>query len=472
MACALAWIPSQAWDPDRDGDRRRHPPPSLVHKYIQDTWRSLVLSLGYALQPNGPPSSGQPAMSVMLLNLGLICIFSISRIGKVPGKRSKANRAAAAAAALAASSSSSTLTSNSSTSLTLPLNRVPSSEALRASQPAQRPQEDELAASRPPHLAIAPASAQDPSSIITPAQDYSSSIQYYTGDCPNEASNPSLPLPDVLPTPSHAPYACPANVDFGLPDLSHLSWTTELDQLSSCGLPTPGLEIPAIAKGPLPSDRRLGQIYEWEMDDGSSSSVDPSRTSTASLCHPVTPPDFNVLEESAAYPVHHVESVSCSTYLYLLHDIEQTTTIGHTLDSVLAANQRYLSTLLQMTEIPGFEHAYDAHLLFTVALSKVISLFSAGYRDFLARMEGHALMGGVDRLIRFGVFEIDFVEQKAICRSILLRELKRARLCLVRLVDVLSRQNETCGAGRHEGLCEEMGQRLDLLAGSLEGSEL
>ncbi|KAK1139538.1 hypothetical protein N8T08_000678 [Aspergillus melleus] len=345
--------------------------------------------------------------------------------------------------------------------------------------------------------------------MITPVHDYTSNIPFYAGD----GSHPEpVPLPDVLP--SNAPYILPTNVDIGISDLNHLSWTAELDQLSVYGLPTPGLEIPSIAKAPsLPfSDRQINhaqahnfshtQTQEWDLDSGSNtSSVDPRRTSITSIRAPITPPDYNVLDDPIPSKSHMrpLDRLSSSTYLQLLHDIEQTTALGHThtVDSVLAANQRYLSTLLRMTETPGFEYGYDTHLLFTVALRKIIALFTAGYRDFVIRMEGpetchinginnypnsHSSSNnvatgingsgsiGVDRLIRFGVFEIDLVEQKAICRSILLRELKRARLCLIRLVDVLERDSGGCGgAGRHEGICEEMSRRLDLLVGSLEG---
>ncbi|KAI9038032.1 uncharacterized protein KD926_011370 [Aspergillus affinis] len=436
----------------------------------------------------------------------LVCIFSISRIGKVPGKRSKANRAAAAAAALAASSSSSTLNSTSSTSLPSPTNLIPPNEALHSFRSLQH-SEDGTNVSRPPYpVTVLTGFPRDPSSMITPVHDYTSNIQFYAGDGPHPDP---VSLPDVLP--SNAPYILPTNVDIGLSDLSNLPWTAELDQLSAYGLPTPGLEIPCIAKAPpLPfSDRQINhaqaqnfpqtQSQEWDLDSGSNtSSVDPRRTSITSIRAPITPPDYNVLDDAVPPTPHSMrplDPLSSSAYLQLLHDIEQTTALGHThtVDSVLAANQRYLSTLLRMTETPGFQYGYDTHLLFTVALRKIIALFTAGYRDFVIRMEGpesninginsyanshnnsnNVATGingsGADRLIRFGVFEIDLVEQKAICRSILLRELKRARLCLIRLVDVLERDSGGCGgAGRHEGMCEEMSRRLDLLVGSLEG---
>lgn len=346
--------------------------------------------------------------------------------------------------------------------------------------------------------------------MITPVHDYTSNIPFYAGDVhPGEP----MPLPDTIP--SNAPHILPTNVDLGQPDLSYFSWTADLDPLSACGLPTPGLEIPSVAKAPpLPMiDRQINhtqvhslthtQSQDWDFESGSNtSSVDPRRTSITSIRAPITPPEFNILDDavpSTGPPsIRPLELLSCSTYLQLLHDIEQTTAPGqtHTVDSVLAANQRYLSTLLRMTETPGFECNYDTHMLFTVALSKIIGLFTTGYRDFMLRIEGpepytsnyvnhhsaanvhnsninNNMCGNhpVDRLIRFGVFEIDLIEQKAICRTLLLRELKRARLCLIRLVNVLERENVPSGggAGRHEGLCEEMSRRLDLLIGYLEG---
>ncbi|KAF7585099.1 hypothetical protein BBP40_012777, partial [Aspergillus hancockii] len=120
------------------------------------------------------------------------------------------------------------------------------------------------------------------------------------------------------------------------------------------------------------------------------------------------------------YPLETFPQESTSTiYLNLLASIEQTLLLGrhrsnkdsHALDAVLAANQQYLSTLLTLTESLAFDSMYDGHLLFTVALSKIITLFSFGYRDFTLRSEAHQGMGG---WIRFGVFEIDHVEQKNI----------------------------------------------------------
>jgi hypothetical protein len=211
------------------------------------------------------------------------------------------------------------------------------------------------------------------------------------------------------------------------------------------------------------------------------SSCDPgatSRSCTTSIRQPATPPEY--LADESIYGLQNVSpEATCTVYLQLLHSIEQTLLVGrlrtregHALDAVLAANQQYLSILLQLTESLSFDQMYDGNLLFTVALSKIITLFSFGYRDFTFRSEAHQSMGCADRLIRFGVFEIDFVEQKAICRGIFLRELKRARICLSRLMDALCREKFPYASGRHERLCEEMKQHLDQLMTALEGSEI
>ncbi|KAE8147937.1 hypothetical protein BDV25DRAFT_142283 [Aspergillus avenaceus] len=399
-------------------------------------------------------------------NLGLNCVFSISRIGKVPGKRSKANRAAAAAAAAAAVVAV-PASSTTDTTLTSPSRIEPSNETV-SFQPFPHGIKEEGGSG-------IIAARQGPSGIaadIKPmmVHDYSSSMPFYTGD---GYTPDHMPLPEAMPSSSNnIHHTLAPNLDLGLPEPG-FCWASELEHLSTNGLPTPALEVSAT-RGPLGLDRRLS--HDWEMEANmASSSCDAgtSRSCTTSIRQPATPPDY--LGDDSMYPIGTFPETSCTVYLQLLHSIEQTLLMNrqrsketHALDAILAANQQYITTLLQLTENLAFDQLYDGHMLFTVALSKIIMLFSFGYRDFTLRSDTHHC---ADRLIRFGVFEIDFVEQKAICRSIFLRELRRAKVCLSRLVDALCRENFPYTSGRHERLCEEMQQHLDHLTSALDGND-
>ncbi|GAB1198506.1 hypothetical protein APSETT444_007829 [Aspergillus pseudonomiae] len=416
--------------------------------------------------------SGEKTGCQRCANLSLDCIFSISRIGKVPGKRSKANRAAAAAAAAAAVTAP-----PSSTSLTSPSRLESTNETVASFKPFSHAIKDEGGQGMTPSARHIPSNfAVDP--IITPliVHDYSSSMQFYPGD---SCVQDGLSLTDTVPTSTHhIAHPLGPNIDLGPQEPGNFCWSSDLEPLSANSLPTPGLEISA-SRGSLSLDRRLS--HDWEMETNvASGSCNPSRSCTTSIRQPATPPEY--LADDVIYPVSALGNMgpetSYTVYLQLLHDIEQTLVMGrqrmkenHTLDAVLAANQQYLTTLLHLTESLGFEQMYDGHLLFTVALSKIITLFNFGYRDFTLRSEAHQSMGCAERLIRFGVFEIDFVEQKAICEGIFLRELKRAGVCLSRLMDVLCREKFPYAHGRHEKLCEEMKQHLDQLTSALEASE-
>ncbi|KAE8423851.1 hypothetical protein BDV36DRAFT_278860 [Aspergillus pseudocaelatus] len=417
--------------------------------------------------------SGEKAGCQRCANLGLDCIFSISRIGKVPGKRSKANRAAAAAAAAAASA---VTAPPSSASLTSPSRLESTNEAIPSFQPFSHAIKDEGGSGVTPSARRAPSHfAVDP--IIAPlvVHDYSSSMLFYPGD---NYTPDGLSLAVTVPTSTHnISRPLGPNMDLGLQEPGNFCWTSDLEPLSANSLPTPGLEMSA-SRGSLSLDRRLS--HDWEIETNvANGSCDPSRSCTTSIRQPATPPEY--LADEGVYRVGALENMgpetSYTVYLQLLHNIEQTLLMGrqrtkenHTLDAVLAANQQYLTTLLQLTECLGFEQMYDGHLLFTVALSKIITLFSFGYRDFTLRSEAHQSIGYAERLIRFGVFEIDFVEQKAICEGIFLRELKRAGVCLSRLMDALCREKFPYAHGRHERLCEEMKQHLDQLTSALEAS--
>jgi hypothetical protein len=148
---------------------------------------------------------------------------------------------------------------------------------------------------------------------------------------------------------------------------------------------------------------------------------------------------------------------------------------------ILAATQRYLTTLLQTTESPSFTHTYnEEHLLFSVALDKIIYLLRVGYTDLRRQMEVYESMRiGVAEpakgWVRYGAFEMDVVEQVSYCRKLFMEEVKRAGLCLDRLMEAMGYLampgSGSSSPGRHEGLCEEMKRRLDGLLDILEGDQ-
>ncbi|KAJ0413091.1 hypothetical protein BJY00DRAFT_322517 [Aspergillus carlsbadensis] len=346
-------------------------------------------------------------------NLHLKCAFSISRIGKVPGKRSKANRVAAAAV------STSAPISTVSSSITTPVMSPP---------------------------------------LLTPAHSYESPRSFGGRNVPMPAT--SYPFPQEYP-PSTLPHGTQGYFQTAPEDLanySNLCWTTELDQLGGPGLLSPDWEIDADDPVPL--------------------------ASTA----PASYPDLHPLEKnmSKVYvsPTEFMPSPQCTSYLHLISGIEQSiqlashcrspgseSTQPSVMDAILGASQRYLTPLLQITESHTFMHTYsEEHLLFSVALDKIIYLFSLGYGEIRRRMEIHEGMSmgcnaSTDRWFRSGPYGIDFLDQLALCRRVFVDEMKRARLCLGRLIDTMG----PITAGRHEGLCEDMKRRLDGLMEEVEG---
>ncbi|KAL2803414.1 hypothetical protein BJX63DRAFT_440101 [Aspergillus granulosus] len=356
-------------------------------------------------------------------NLHLTCIFSISRIGKVPGKRSKANRVAAAAAASTSAAPISTATSSMST-------------------PAMSPP------------------------LLTPDHSYESPRSFGGRNMPVPAT--SYPFPQEYPTASlpltseathpHIISGYPQSNPEDLSNYSNLCWATELDQLDGPGLLSPN----------------------WELDTD-----DPiALASTASASYPDLHPFEKSIPKAYASPAEFIPSPQCTIYLQLINSIEQSIQlVSHcrspnnesaqlsVLESILGANQRFVTTLLQITDNPSFRHTYsDEHLLFSVALDKVICLFSLGYGELRRRMEIHEGMsvgsnGSADRWVRFGAYGIDFLDQVAIGRRAFVEEMKRARLCLGRLIETMGPTT----TGRHEELCEEMKRRLDGLMEEFEG---
>ncbi|KAL2846420.1 hypothetical protein BJY01DRAFT_263313 [Aspergillus pseudoustus] len=353
-------------------------------------------------------------------NLHLKCAFSISRIGKVPGKRSKANRVAAAAASTSS---------------------APISTATSMSTPVMSPP------------------------LLTPAHSYESPRSFGGRNMPISAT--SYPFSQeystaFLPLTSEAthPHLVQGYAQSNPEDLSKYSnqcWTTELDQLGGPGLLSPDWEIDA--DDPIPLASTLPASY----------------------------PDLHPLEKNVprayASPTEIIPS-QCTIYLHLINSIEQSIQLAShcrspgsgnaqpsMLDSILGANQRYLTTLLQITDSPAFAHTYSGeHLLFSVALDKVICLFSLGYAELRRQMDIYEGMnmgcnGPTDRWVRLGAYGIDFVDQMAICRRVFVEEMKRARICVGRLIDSMGPTT----TGRHEGLCEDMKRRLDGLMEDLEG---
>lgn len=108
----------------------------------------------------------------------------------------------------------------------------------------------------------------------------------------------------------------------------------------------------------------------------------------------------------------------------------------------------------------------------------MILLLSLGYAEFRRRMEIYNTMGMGMGWSRYGAFEMDVVEQMALCRRVFVDEVKRARVCLGRLVEAMGyisipasgsvSVSVSSSPGRHEGLCEEMRRRLEGLLDELE----
>ncbi|KAL2830905.1 hypothetical protein BDW59DRAFT_158339 [Aspergillus cavernicola] len=384
-----------------------------------------------AMRPRQVRCSGEKTGCQRCGNLRLKCAFSISRIGKVPGKRGKANRVAAAVTA-----SSAPISTSSSSSMSTPIMSPP---------------------------------------ILTPALSFEIPKAYNGRNgipaYPFTQEYPANRLPPVSEV--HHPHLLPGYPTQSNPEdfnsLSNLCWTTELDQLGGPGMLSP----------------------DWEIDADESIPPPQSHTASTSISgYPDLLPDEENVCRTYASPVEIFPSAQYTIYIHLLHSIEQTIQFfnhcrspgvesmhASTLDSILAANQKYLTTLLQISDSQAFTHTYnEEHLLFSVALDKIIYLFGLGYKNFKRRIEvyegmGISCAGPMNRWIRFGAFEIDFAEQMAICRREFVEEIKRAMACLGRLMDAMGciTMSISTSPGRHEGLCEEMKRRLDGLMDDIEG---
>ncbi|KAL3457217.1 hypothetical protein BJX64DRAFT_293387 [Aspergillus heterothallicus] len=356
-------------------------------------------------------------------NLHLKCAFSISRIGKVPGKRSKANRVAAAASTTSAPISTAT------SSMLTPVMSPP---------------------------------------LLTPAHSYESPRSFGGRNVPIPATSYPFPqeyqtgIPSLTSEATH-PHIIQGYSQSNPEDMaiySNLCWTAEFDQLGGPGLVSP----------------------DWELD-----ADDPIHLASTA---PASYPDLHPLDKSGstacASPIELVSPPKCRVYLTLIDRIEQSIELSShcrspgsehaqpsMLDSILGVSQRYLTTLLQNTDSPTFTHTYsEEHLLFSVALDKIITLFSLGYGEFRRRMDIHeginmGCNGPTDRWIRCGEYGIDFQDQMGISRRVFVEEMKRARLCLGRLIESMGPRT----TGRHEGLCEDMKRRLDGLMDELEGDQ-
>ncbi|KAL5338591.1 hypothetical protein BJX70DRAFT_398537 [Aspergillus crustosus] len=378
--------------------------------------------------------SGEKSGCQRCSNLRLKCAFSISRIGKVPGKRSKANRVASVP-------STSAPTSASSSSITTPAMSPP---LLTAPYPYDHGRGYEGRTSVTVSTTPYPYTPEYPASTIPVANDANYShypAAYHAQSHPEDLSNPS-----------------------------NLCWTTELDQLGGPGLLSP----------------------EWELDADESIPPQASHTaSTSTSSYPDPVSDLKRSSQTYSSPPEHFPSAQYTMYLDLLHSIDHTIHFSahcrspgneamqsSTLDTILTASQRYLTRLLQITDSPAFVHTYtEDHLLFSVALDKIIYLFSLAFADFQHRLDlyegmGINYAGAVDRWPRFGGYEVGFAEQMALCRGVFLEEVKRARVCLVRLMEAMGcvplSISVSSSPGRHEGLCEEMKRRLDRLMEDLE----
>ncbi|CEL03102.1 hypothetical protein ASPCAL04259 [Aspergillus calidoustus] len=293
--------------------------------------------------------------------------------------------------------------------------------------------------------------------LLTPAHSYESPRSFGGRNVPMPAT--SYPFPQEYP-PSTLPHATQGYFQSTPEDVanySNLCWTTELDQLGGPGLLSP----------------------DWEIDADDPVPV----ANTAPASYPNLHPVERSISKADASPTEFMPSPQCTSYLHLINGIELS--IQHAshcrsrgsenaqpsvLDSILGASQRYLTPLLQITESPAFTHTYsEEHLLFSVALDKIIYLFSLGYGELQRRMEIHEGMSmgcnaPADRWFRSGPYGVDFIDQLALYRRVFVEEMKRARLCLGRLIDIMGPTT----TGRHEGLCEDMKRRLDGLMEELE----
>ncbi|KAL4887669.1 hypothetical protein BJY04DRAFT_212697 [Aspergillus karnatakaensis] len=372
-------------------------------------------------------------------NLRLKCAFSISRIGKVPGKRSKANRVAAGTTV-----ASSAPVSTSSSSITTPAMSPPMPTA-------PYPYETTRSYDGRNNVAVCPTSYPFTPEYPTTTAPVSSEANYH-----------------------HYPssYHSQANPE-DLSNLSNICWTTELDQLGGPGLLSP----------------------EWELDAEDAMPPQPSHTAPVSI--PTYPdPGSNTKQVSRAYasPPEPYPSIQYTMYLDLLHNIDHTIQFSahfkspsneamqsSALDAILTACQRFLTTLLHIADSQVFVQTYNEdHLLFSVALDKVVYLFSLAYTDFRQRMElyegmGANYTGSVDRWIRLGGYDVDIVEQMAFYSKAFVEEVKRARVCLGRLMEAMGYASMSVSVssspGRHERLCEEMKGRLDRLMDDLEADQ-
>ncbi|KAL4872530.1 hypothetical protein BDV12DRAFT_193248 [Aspergillus spectabilis] len=384
--------------------------------------------------------SGEKTGCQRCSNLRLKCAFSISRIGKVPGKRSKANRVAAAAIP----STSSAPMSTSSSSITTPALSPPLATA--------------------PYLFEQGRGYEGRNSIAISTTSYPFTPEYPTSTLPvaNEANYSQFP-------PAYHAQSNPED----LSNLSNLCWTTELDQLGGPGLLSP----------------------EWEIDADESIPPQPSHTASTSISmYPDPASDPKSRSKTYASPPEPFPSAQYTMYLDLLHSIDHTIQFSvhcrspgneamqtSTLDTILAASQRYLTTLLQSTDSPAFVQTYNEdHLLYSVALDKIIYLFGLAFADFRHRIElyegtGMNYNGSMNRWTRFGAYEVDFTEQMTLCRRVFVEEVKRARACLGRLMEAMGYVSMSIpvssSPGRHEGLCEEMKRRLDGLMDDLEADQ-
>ncbi|KAL4776769.1 hypothetical protein BDW60DRAFT_202875 [Aspergillus nidulans var. acristatus] len=377
--------------------------------------------------------SGEKTGCQRCSNLRLKCAFSISRIGKVPGKRSKANRAT-----VMASTSSSASISISSSSLSTPIMSPPIPMTS--------------------HSYDSPRAYEARNAIPIPAS-YPFTQEYAAGfSLANETSY-------AQSSPSYLTQSRREDSS----SLNNLCWTPELDQLGGPGLLSP----------------------DWEIDAEETFLQVPSQPPASVPTYLDIISDGRNASEAYASPTESVPPSQYPLYLHLLQSIDHSIRLANqckspgqqtsTQDMILAATQRYLTTLLQTTESPSFTRTYnEEHLLFSVALDKIIYLLRVGYTDLRRQMEVYESMRiGVAEpakgWVRYGAFEMDVVEQVSYCRKLFVEEVKRAGLCLDRLMEAMGYLampgSGSSSPGRHEGLCEEMKRRLDGLLDILEGDQ-
>jgi hypothetical protein len=250
----------------------------------------------------------------------------------------------------------------------------------------------------------------------------------------NNNGNTTFPAPTTLASPAHA-------VNHGY-NVLNCEMTDSDENVTICE--TSGHIIPAGCQTIDPLDCTMTHHSATESESSINGSVPLSFESDTSSSH-------------------------CSQLLQLVNNVEHNlnnsrSSDSYPIDVVLAATQRHNMELLRLLENPNVQTTYSLIMLSSVALGKMISLLIVGKRDFDTLLGGRVNAGTSQKLVHFGAFDIDPSQQRAICITIFLREVKRTRQCLSQITAGMNQGNVLCGTsgnGRHEGYHDDMERTLD-----------